>query len=327
MNRDFEKRSKTVFQVLSLLVEAAPQLVFLGGSAIQALLEKPKRLSIDLDISYPGEVKSLLASLESAGYAVAERHSRSPSSFLFYTVSKEEVMVKLDVSRFAIPETENHKIAGKTVRIPRKCYFLAAKLSSLAFGTIGRFEQEPIQITKDVFDINCLLDIDVDLDHMAKDWHHIVTDQNRLRGTQFSEVKCAESVQSALLRCVEVTPLPEFFIPQSALGSFEQSLIGGRVLRQDIATMAARALLLLVNMDNSFYELEKQVASESGNRQKLDEAEQILAQKKILEPGQIRAIKIVAPRALIYLKFWSERKRGDNPLTSSTPGTYKPRYS
>lgn len=327
MNRDFEKRSKTVFQVLSLLVEAEPRLVFLGGSAIQALLEKPKRLSIDLDISYPGEVKTLITSLESAGYTVAERHSRSPSSFLFYTISKEDVTIKLDVSRFAIAETENHKIAGKTVRIPRKCYFLAAKLSSLAFGTIGRFEQEPIQITKDIFDINCLLDIDVDLNHMAKDWHAIVSEQNRLRGAQFSEVRCAESVQSTLLRCVEAAPLPEFFIPQNALGSFEQSLVSGRVLRQDLVTMVARALLLLVNMDNSFYELEKQVASESRNKQKLNEAEQTLAQKKILEPKQLHAIKIVVPRALIYLKLWSEKKRGDNPLTTHTPGTYSPRYS
>jgi hypothetical protein len=307
MNRDFEKRSKTVFQALSLLVKIEPRIVFLGGSAIQALFEKPKRLSIDLDISYPGEVNALIKSLEDAGYAVKERSSRSPN-FLFYTISKDEVMVKLDIGRFAIPETETHKVYGKAVLIPKKCYFLAAKLSSLAFGTIGRFEFEPTQVIKDIFDIDCLLELGVDLNHMGKDFLHIISDQNRLRNSQFSEVQCAESVQSVLLKCIEVTPLPDFFIPQSALGSFEEFLVRGKIKRQELATMAARALLLLVDMDGAFYDIEKAVISESGNPEKLNEAELILVQKGLIDPKQIRALKIIAPKALIYLKYWSEKK-------------------
>jgi hypothetical protein len=168
MNKEFEKRSKTVFQVLSLLVKIEPRIVFLGGSAIQALFEKPKRLSIDLDISYPGDVLTLIRSLETAGYAVSQRNSPTPNpNFIFYRISKDGVMVKLDICRLAIPETEMHKVAGTAVQIPKKCYFLAAKLSSLAFGTIGRLDAEPVQSIKDIFDIDCLLEIGVDLDHMV----------------------------------------------------------------------------------------------------------------------------------------------------------------
>jgi len=326
MNREFEKRSKTVFQVLSILVKIDRRIVFLGGSAIQALFEKPKRLSIDLDISYPGEVSNLLKSLEEAGYTVRQRQSRNPN-FLFYTISKGDVIVKLDISRYAVPETEKHKVAGTEVLIPKKCYFLAAKLSSLAFGTIGRFEAEPTQIIKDIFDMDCLLGIGVDLNHMGGDWHDIISDQNRLRSTRFSEVNCAESVQSTLLKCIEAAPLPAFFIPQSALGSFGDSLIQGRVTRPELATMAARALLLLVNMGNGFYEIEKKAISEARDRKKLDGAEQILVQKGILDPKQIHAIKLTAPKALVYLRYWSEKKMGDNTLTTHTPGAFNPRYS
>jgi hypothetical protein len=326
MNKEFEKRSKTVFQVLSLLVKIEPRIVFLGGSAIQALIEKPKRLSIDLDISYPGEVKTFIRSLEEAGYTVKERHSYSPN-FLFYTVLKGDVKVKLDISRFSISETEKHKIDGASVLIPKKCYFVAAKLSSLAFGTIGRFELEPIQVVKDIFDIDCLLELGVQLDHAAGDWQQIISDQNRLRGTQFREVQCAESVQSILLRCIDVEPSPEFFIQQNALGSFEDSLVRGKIKRQELATMAAKTLLLLVNLGNGFYEIEKAALSESRDRKKLGEAEQILVEKKLFDPKQLHALKIIAPKALIYLKYWSEKKRGDNPLTTRSPGAFNPRYS
>ena len=289
MNREFEKRSKTVFHVLSLLVKIDQRIVFLGGSAIQALFEKPKRLSIDLDISYPGEILNIIKSLEEEGYAVKQRQSRNPN-FLFYTISKGGVIVKLDISRFVIPETEKHNVSGTEVRIPKKCYFLAAKLSSLSFGTIGCFEAEPVQVIKDIFDIDCLLGIGVDLDHMANDWKHITSDQNKLRGTGFSEVQCAKSAQSALLRCIEVAPLPDFFIPSSALGSFEDSLVRGRITRPELATMAARALLLLVSMGNGFYELEKTISSDSQDRNKLDEAEQTLVKRGVLDAKQIRTI-------------------------------------
>jgi len=307
MNEEFEKRSRTVFKILSLLIKIEPGIIFLGGSAIQALFEKPKRLSIDLDISYPGEMKGLIGNLEAEGYIVKERASRT-DNFLFYSISKEDVMVKLDIGRYEIPETETHEINGTKVLIPKKCYFLASKLSSLAFGTIGRFEIEPIQVIKDIFDIDCLLDLRVDLDHMNSDWNHIISDQNRLRGKQFSDAQCIKSIQSLLLKCADVAPMPEFFIQQSALGGFGDFLPKGRIKRQDIATMAARSLLLLANMDNGFYDIEKTVLSESENPEKLEEAERMLVENDFINTKQIRALKIAAPKALIYLKFFAVKE-------------------
>jgi len=113
VNKDFEKRSNEVFEVLAILAKLDKQIVFLGGSAIQAILPEQKRLSIDLDISYFGETDKLIHELQSAGYSVVKRKGRNPI-FVFYTVTKKDVMVKLDM-----PEEKGTDIVESTLsKIP-----------------------------------------------------------------------------------------------------------------------------------------------------------------------------------------------------------------
>ncbi len=308
MNKEFEKRSKEVFEVLSILVKIDKGIIFLGGSAIQATLPEQKRLSIDLDISYSDETDKLIHGLENAGYVVVKRKSRNPI-FVFYTVTNKDVMVKLDITRLTITETEKRSIKDFEVLLPTQRYFLASKLSSLAFGTIGRLAEEQSPIIKDIFDINCLLDNKPSLEEMREDWHKIISDQNRLRNTTHKEVRCAEDVQKTLLKCVEAVPSPSFFITQNSLGSFQDTLVKGRVLRQDLATMAARALLLLAYMGGNFYELEARVLSDATDPKKLEEAEKALLAKHIINVDQLRALKLIAPRALLYLFYWIKKPR------------------
>ncbi|MBI5635561.1 nucleotidyl transferase AbiEii/AbiGii toxin family protein [Candidatus Micrarchaeota archaeon] len=306
MNEDFQKRSKAVFDTLKIISRIAPELVFLGGSAIQARLSAPKRLSIDLDIAYPGEVQNLVKELEKEGYSVIQRKSRN-KDFLFYTISKNGVMVKLDVTKLTIPETEKNKIQDFKVFTPKLSYFLASKLSALAFGTIGRLEEEPQQILKDIFDINCILDLQPDLEKLSADWRRIIKDQNKLRKTRFTEYECLSSVQKTLLKCAQAAPLPEFFIPPHSLGSFQDMLTSGRISRKDIAVMAARALILTVNRNSQFYEIEKSVLDEAKDAKKLEEASKTLIERKYLDGKQITAIKTIAPAALMFLIQYKQR--------------------
>ncbi|HLC68330.1 MAG TPA: nucleotidyl transferase AbiEii/AbiGii toxin family protein [Candidatus Bilamarchaeaceae archaeon] len=302
MNKDFEKRSNEVFEVLAILAKLDKQIVFLGGSAIQAILPEQKRLSIDLDISYFGETDKLIHELQSAGYSVVKRKGRNPI-FVFYTVTKKDVMVKLDITHLIIPETEKRRFGDFETLLPTQSYFIASKLSSLAFGTIGRLGEEQSQIIKDIFDINCLLDNKPSLDGMKENWHKIIYDQNRLRNTNHKEVQCIEDVQKTLLKCIEVMPSPSFFITPNSLGSFQDTLVKGRISRQDLVTMAARVLLLLVYMDNNFYDVETRVLSDATDTKKLEEAEKTLLAKQILKTDQLHALKIIAPKALLYLFF------------------------
>ncbi len=305
MNKQFQERSKAVFEALCVLAKIDGKIIFLGGSAIQALLEKPKRLSIDLDVSYAGDVQKLVEGLLQAGYAVNQRESKN-QSFLFYNLLKNNVLVKLDVSKFVIPETEMRRIQGVEILFPKQSYFLAAKLSTLAFGTIGRFVQEPTQIIKDIFDVNCLLDEKAGLEKTARDWKQVIIDENKLRNTGFSEKQCLESAETTLLKCVQATPV--FFIPQSALGSFQDTLLTGKITRSDLATLSARALLLLACMDNGFYGVEKQALIESQDAKKLVLAEKTLLEKNLLTPQQAHALKLTAPKALVFLKCWGEKR-------------------
>lgn len=307
MNRDFEKRSAAVFEVLSVLVKIDPGIIFLGGSAIQATLPEQKRLSIDLDVSYLGETGKLIHELENAGYTITQRKSHNPI-FVYYTVTKKDVIVKLDITRLTIPETKKWRIRNFEVLMPLQRYFLASKLSSLAFGTIGRLEEEQSQVIKDIFDINCLLDTTPDLEGMPEGWHRIISDQNRLRNADHSEVQCTGGVQRALLKCIEVAPSPSFFITQNSMGSFQDTLVTGRVLRQDLATMAARALLLLVNMGRHFYDIERRILSDATHPKKLEEAEKAMLATQVITADQLHALKITAPRALLYLFYWVGKK-------------------
>ena len=300
MNEDFERRSKAVFEKLRILVRIAPDIVFLGGSAIQALLETPKRLSIDLDVAYSGEIQTIITELENEGYEVKQRKSRVPD-FTFYTISKNGVLVKLDISKLSVPETEKHTVLGFHVFTPKLSYFLASKLSALAFGTIGRRDEEPQQILKDIFDINCILDLRPDIDQLQKDWSQIILDQNKLRKTKFREPECLSSAQKTLLKCIDTIPLPEFFIPQHSLGSFQDMLIDGKIFRRDISVMAARALALSSCMNKRFYEIEKRVLEEAKNALKLEERSKLLIKRNYLNGQQIHAVKIIAPEALLFL--------------------------
>ncbi len=307
MNEDFEKRSKAVFDNLRILVRMDPKVIFLGGSAIQALLKTPKRLSIDLDIAYAGDVQNFIKELEKEGYAAKPRKSSMPD-FTFYNITKDGVQVKLDISKLSIPETEKHTVKGFEVLTPKLSYFVASKLSALAFGTVGRLDVEQQQILKDIFDINCILDLKPDISQIVKDWQLIVAGQNRLRKSRFSAEECLSSAQKAIMNCVDVTPLPEFFISQHSLGSFEDMLTGGMISRRDISAMAARALALSNNMGSNFYEIEKGALEDAKDAAKLEKAARELVKMNVLDAKQINAIKTVAPVSLMFLSRFSGKE-------------------
>lgn len=304
MNREFERRSREVLSVLSILVETDRRVVFLGGSAIQATLRQPRRLSIDLDISYQGAPEKLIERLRNVGYHVQRRQSSSPL-FAFYSVTRDNVKVKLDVSHFRIAETGTISIAGIRVLVPSQSYFLASKLSSLASGTVGRLDVEPLQIIKDIFDIHCLLDSRPGLGTMRSEWRQILSDQNALRKTAYTEAQCKADTLAHLLRCMGVSPTNAYFISPNTFRSFEEMLFAGKLALKGFITMAARALLLLASMDDGFYSLEKEALSRAADLGSLDDAEKGLSAQGVLDAGSLRTLKKIAPQALMYLRYWS----------------------
>lgn len=327
MNEDFKKRSESVLHAVKVLSENEPGVIFLGGSAIQKILPKPKRLSIDLDVAYAGKQEKLVEILRKAGYSVAERKTGFPD-FSYYLVSREDAKIKLDIGKFSVPDTNSLKIGGVPVRIPVCSYFLASKLSCLASGTIGRRFEEPFQTIKDIFDINCLLDLREKIDGMEPNWKQIISDQNRIRKENFQENQCLNSIQKKLFSCIPTSE--PFNISKHEFGSFQDTLLEGKISRTDFSEMSARALLLSSYMGNEFYAMEKKAAGEAADRKKLADAETFLRRKigmTGIDEAQLYSIKVNAPRSLMYLKHWAENPRRDNPATTRTPGVFSAKYS
>jgi len=324
LDKELRKKSDAVLKAVSILSKAEPSVVFVGGSAIQQMLGKSKRLSIDLDLAYRGDPKSLISILEKEGYNIGERKNRDPM-FVFYTATKDGTFIKIDITRLNITETEPMSINGVNVRRPKGCYFMASKLSTMAFGTIGRRDEEKSQVVKDIYDIDCLLDSGIGIGNMGTDWKRIVSDENEIRKRHYSPEDCLASVEKTLLNCIDVTGDPGMYITPAHIRDFSVYLLTGRVNRYDFPVMAARALLLAAHMDDGFYEIEKKALEDSKSRETLDEAEKFLKSKKAMPDAQIEALKINAPKALMYLKYWHQERHKDRPMTAAD--YHRPRFS
>lgn len=319
MNEEFAKRQAQVIEILGKLTTYAKKqketLVFIGGSAVQVTLEKPKRLSIDLDLYYSGDPDKLIKPALT-GYNVEKRQSRDEAMFLFYEAKKENVLVKIDIARFELAEKvkpcKTRKItAGKktfTASIATPDYLLASKLSSLAINTIGRKPERAdfqMNLLKDVYDSNCLLD---EFGNKPETWEYfaqIGRIQNTLRKTSFGTEQITRSVIQALLNSTKEN---QAGITKGTLQSFNQYLLAGNLNKPDYWQMAYRLSACLnlfkktepKNAAKIISEMEKNAAQNYANREYAKKCEEEIT-KKGIDPAHAHELKILAPKALIYL--------------------------
>lgn len=152
MNKEFEKRHQQTLAILKELEAKAKSegqvLVFLGGSAVQATLKQPRRLSVDLDVHYSGDVSALVLCLEPE-YKLEARPTKATDLFSFHKASKEGVVVKIDVARFDLGPKNEKPYEEKTLEnggkkfkanVTTLDYLLGAKLLNTAIGATGRKE-------------------------------------------------------------------------------------------------------------------------------------------------------------------------------------------
>ncbi len=318
MNKEFEARHNETLQILSLLSKEAERfneiLVFLGGSAVQAILRNPKRLSIDLDVYYSGNTEKLVAVLETEGYRSISRKSFDPSLFEFHTIRKGDVIVKIDFLKIKVPEQYIFKkelielITRKkfTVRIGKPEYLMAAKLSALALGTIGRKEKSEtleIDVVKDVYDFNCLSDefpgLNVQINEAL---HEIMLQQNKLRKTSYTMGEVYESLEKILRAIARLGK--DSFVGQGALGNFTQHLYAEELNRNGLATAAMRAFYCTKAIQR------KETTSKGEEAARRKEADRIYVsgcEKALAKTGEtpemLHELKIFAPKALLYFCY------------------------
>lgn len=317
MNKQFARRQAEVLEILKLLaIEAADKkktLVFIGGSAIQvALLKQPKRLSVDLDIYYNGAAEELIGVLRK-DYVIEKRKTKRGDLFDFYTVVREGVQVKVDIAKFNLvdkgkPWEKRALGRGKfKAGVATSDYLLAAKLSALAIGTVGRRQFHQIDFLKDVFDANALLDeFRLSARAISYFWQ-ICKIQNGINVASFSELQIIESMAKALLSSVNTDDVKST-IRKADLGNFNEYLVGHALRKIDYWTMAcrliayARSLALKDGALQAIRVIEKDVRGKYASREFVSTCEERLKEKGI-DASLLHELKIVAPKALAYLYY------------------------
>lgn len=341
MNRQFAERQAQVLEILEILAKEASKrketLVFMGGSAVQAAaLKKPRRLSVDLDVYYSGNAQELLEVLK-GGYSIEKRATRQKDLFDFYSAIKGNVKVKIDFARFKLSKTgEPYSLKalgqkGFKAHVATPDYLLASKLCALAVGTAGRREFSPIDFLKDVFDSNALIDeCGISLETLDC-FGQVCKLQNEINKSSFTEEKIIENLVQVLLDSA-LTDDRKASIKGADLGNFNFSYSLQQAIRKpDYWTMACRLaayaqnLTSGVKMPQRVEKIETDASGKYADKAFVDMCEEELAAKKI-DAKQLHELKILAPKALIYLYYAHYPPRG-GPITSKTPGVFNPRYS
>jgi len=318
LNIEFKRRQEQVLEVLRILSQVAKQkrkiLVFLGGSAIQtAVLSSPKRLSVDLDVYYDGNIEGLMAALRNS-HTIEQRHSSQEDLFSFYSIFKGAIQVKLDVTKFGLAqsgkpyEKRQIKTANGTfeANVATAQYLIASKFSSIAIGTVGRRNGSAIDFLKDVFDCSLLID---EFGIRQQAWQFFVQIgeiQNRIRKTDFSMEQITASALSQLRLSASVED-ERANIRKADLGNFNQYLLEGQLKKAGYWTMAYHLSACL----SSFKKYGEEKAAEAISKiekdagRYADSAFVATCEAQLANAGidakELHTLKIMAPKALTYL--------------------------
>lgn len=294
-------------------------LVFIGGSAVQAVLKNPWRLSIDLDVWYSGDVDRLVASLGSEFKVSSRRSSSEVFSFFKVVRLSDGVEVKLDFLRHPLLMTEepfkrtglDSSRGGFSGYVATPDYLLASKLVALAVNTLGRRAKRHLQtdLIKDVLDANLLLD---EYGLSVKVWPYfwgVCRVQNKFLNASFSVSEVASDAVNLLLDAADVTEKAILIRSQDlGRGNFGEYLLSGSINKPVFAVMVCRLVACLSLMRDlempagrdAFVKAgqvaDARVADRSFVRQK--EAELI---EKGLDKDFLKGLRTLAQKALIYL--------------------------
>jgi len=323
VKEEFARRHDMVLDLFRLLTEEAKKqkedFVFIGGSAVQCVLKKPRRLSIDLDVWYSGNVDQLMASLGS-DYSVEVRPSKAEMFRFFRVVRNHDgLLVKVDFLRHSLLVQESpyikHKVdapAGSfTGYVASPDYLLASKLVALGVNTLGRVRKQNFEsdFIKDVVDCNSLL-----TEHglSGKTWPYffgVCQVQNKFLDKTHSVVDVASDAVKVLIECSDVSGAESLIQSQDlGRGNFGEYLLSGSLTKNEFSLLACRVAACLSFMQHfegaaaveAFSRLEKTVKARFQDRAFLRKASSELSEKG-LKTEYLNGLRTLAPKALIYL--------------------------
>ena len=211
------------FELLSLLQKANLHFVFKGGTSLILLLQKPERLSVDIDIIGNIETDKLKLLTKKSRFYKIEKDTRNNNKWIqhykfFYHSSfdkQREPNVLLDI---VLKKSVHKSILQKNiktdffdtdedlfVKVPTVNSILADKLSAFAPNTIGiRFDKKSnsvkTNIIKQLFDVSILFDFADNINEINQSYRNIHRQECMLRNEIiFLEDSLEDTIQTSFL--------------------------------------------------------------------------------------------------------------------------------
>ena len=193
------------------------EFIFKGGTCLNLLLTKPARFSVDIDITTPIEKSELYKILNKVineshfmSWTIDKRENKNDIPKEHYIFEFESVfnrvsnIILLDVIFDEIPQLKTIYVSITSpwlktedplqrVRVPTIEALLGDKLTAFAPNTIGvpYGVNKEIEVIKQLYDINCLLDQSTDIETI-KNTYDAIADQ------QFNYLKLRTTTDSVL---------------------------------------------------------------------------------------------------------------------------------
>ena len=218
------ERTVYAFGLLEALARVGMPFVFKGGTCLMLLLDKPQRLSTDIDIivepgtnldEYLGKASKVFPfhcvdeQVRVGKNDIVKRHFK----FLYNSpVSQKEFYILLDVlfeyqqyASLVRREIRNELLLTEpeylSVLIPDENSILADKMTAFAPHTTGILlgGRKDMEVMKQMYDVSSLLDVFSDFNAVQETYRRIVRDEIAYRGIAKTEEDCLQDTFDAAL--------------------------------------------------------------------------------------------------------------------------------
>ena len=202
------------------------ELIFKGGTCLILLVSEPSRFSVDIDITTPIKKSELYKILDKViseshftSWTIDERENITVIPKEHYVFEFESVFNKasnnilLDVIFDDIPHSKTTNVSIhspwlktedpiRTVRVPTIEALLGDKLTAFAPNTIGvpYGINKDIEIIKQLYDVNCLLDQSTDIETIKKTYDAVADKQFKyLNLNETTDSVLQDTIDTALI--------------------------------------------------------------------------------------------------------------------------------
>lgn len=269
------ERTIYAFGLLEALARVGMPFVFKGGTCLILLLEKPQRLSTDIDIIVePGTDIQEYLDKASAIFpfkcvneqeckgknGIVKRHfkftydspTRQRDFYILLDVLYEHQQYEKLVSR----EIRNDLLLTESdyfsVMIPDENSILADKLTAFAPHTTGILlgEDKDMEVMKQMYDVSSLLDVFTDFNAVQKTYNRIVQDEIAYRGISQTAADCLQDTFDAALciACKGKYKPDEYNLYLNAARSLRHHIFSEHYSIDKAALRAAKVMYMAVCM-------------------------------------------------------------------------------